>query len=281
MPINSLSTAIQAASTQSRVPLILNFEPRIGSASGSVPGTNGSLWCPSHLNTGRNGYIASPGAARNPTRTSPGMVGQANPATGKKLYLASMKALNANTPATFMLYDRLGDISGLSGAVATSQTCNVTAGTRYPDAIGNEIWVEIFTTIGTTATTITASYTNQDGVSGRTTQPVAIGGSSGALRSKISASPLPLQAGDKGVVSIQSISLAASTGTAGDIGVTLARPIGETQTGGTLPGVTSFIASQPSLPEIKPDAALFFYGAIFAAANAGAAVVELNFWEEI
>jgi hypothetical protein len=36
-------------------------------------------------------------------------------------------------------------------------------------AAGNRIFVEIYTIIGTVATTVTASYTNENGTAGRTT----------------------------------------------------------------------------------------------------------------
>lgn len=122
-----------------------------------------------------------------------------------------------------IIYDRLVHTSGLDGTVATAQTVNTTAITR-PNANGEgvEIWIEIYTPTGTTPRTITASYTNELGVSGRTTPAVSLPASPVAGQLFV----LPLQAGDRGVRSVQTVTLSGSTGTAGDFGVTLVRRLG-------------------------------------------------------
>jgi hypothetical protein len=120
-----------------------------------------------------------------------------------------------------MLYDRLLHIGGLSGTVTTAQTVGGTL-TRNTGGEGNQIWIEIWADIGATDTTITASYTNQDGTASRTTQTRAFGdGVNGSYRSL----QLRLQDGDTGVRSVQSVTVLASTGTAGNFGVCIARPL--------------------------------------------------------
>ena len=121
----------------------------------------------------------------------------------------------------FMLIDRLSHQGGLSGIVAGAQTTNLptAALTRYTDGVGVCIGLESYSAMGGTATTITASYTNQSGVSGQTTKAVASNSTGAAFQI------LPLADGDTGVRSVESVTFAATTGTAGNIGVTLFKPI--------------------------------------------------------
>ena len=122
--------------------------------------------------------------------------------------------------------DRLSHTGGLSGTVATTQTTNLptAALTRYTSGEGVFIALEIYTAIGTTATTATCSYTNQAGTAGQTTKARIIGSTS----ANASGSFLicPLQDGDTGVRSVESVTLAASTvSAAGAFGVTLFKPL--------------------------------------------------------
>jgi len=126
-----------------------------------------------------------------------------------------------------MLYlaDRLSHQGGLSGIVTTAQTTNLptAALTRYTGGDGVWIGLEIYTLVGTTATTVTASYTNQAGTPGRTTVAVVLGGT--GFREVGRVVQLPLQSGDTGVRSVESVTVLASTLTAGNFGVTLFRPL--------------------------------------------------------
>jgi len=85
------------------------------------------------------------------------------------------------------------------------------------------IGLTIYTQIGTTATTVTVSYTNSSGTSGRTSTAVVIGGTGFREASRMIL--IPLQADDVGVNSVESVTLVASTTTAGNFGVTLFRPL--------------------------------------------------------
>ena len=86
-----------------------------------------------------------------------------------------------------------------------------------------QIALTIYTQIGTTAVTVTASYTNSAGTSGRTTQAVVIGGT--AYREAGRVILLPLQSGDTGARAVASVTISATTGTAGAFGVTLVKVI--------------------------------------------------------
>lgn len=126
---------------------------------------------------------------------------------------------------TIILVDRLSHQGGLSGTVTTAQTTNLptSALTRHTSGAGVMLGLEIYTQIGTTATTVSASYTNQDGTSGQTTPLVAFGGTN--LREAQRVIVLPLASGDTGVQAVASVTVTATTGTAGAFGVTLFKPI--------------------------------------------------------
>lgn len=130
-------------------------------------------------------------------------------------------------PTGLMLIDRLGHQAGLSGTVATAQTTNLptAALTRYTSGVDVRIAIQIWTAVGTTATTLSCSYTNQAGVSGRTSESVLFGGNlqNTFVRNFIT---VPLQVGDTGVRSVESVTLAASTvSAAGNFGVVLYKPL--------------------------------------------------------
>ena len=159
-----------------------------------------------------------------------------------------------NQQEVVILYDRLLHISGLSGTSTSAQTVGGTL-TRNTTGEGNQIWVEIYGQIGATATTITASYTNTAGTSGRTTQAVAIGGTNNREVTRVI--PLTLQAGDTGVQAVASVTLAATTGTAGDFGITIARPLAfaNNENAGSQ-FIRDFIAGMPDSDVIPADACL-------------------------
>lgn len=127
---------------------------------------------------------------------------------------------------SIIIYDRLSHQGGLSGTTAaTAQTTNLptAALTRYTSGEGVMAFLEVYTAVGATGTTAIASYTNQAGTSGQTTLATAFGatGFNAAGRMVL----LPLAVGDSGVQAVASVTLTATTGTAGNFGVTLAKPL--------------------------------------------------------
>lgn len=229
------------------------YDNRSGSAAvtATIAGRTSSMW--TYNNT--FGVGAAPGGTpRNPTRITAGALGQSDATGGRTKYLCGFTGTSTQ-PGTFLLYDRLGDISGLSGTSTTAQTCNVNT-TRYTGAasVGNQIWIEVYTIIGTTVRTITCNYTNQSG-NPATTPAVAIGGT--GLREVTRMINVPLAVGDTGVRSVEDVTLNASTGTVGDFGVTIARPIALNSCSLAGSAVISDLVSQiPSLPSIEADACL-------------------------
>lgn len=147
------------------------------------------------------------------------------PDTSNQLYIANLESGQQGSTVQYgyTLCDFLSAQGGLVANIATEQTTNLptAALTRYTDGVGVMIGLVIYTAIGGTATTITAKYTNQAGVSGKVTPAIAWGSTSPPPLLYI----LPLADGDTGVRSVESVTLAASTGTAGNIGVMLFKPL--------------------------------------------------------
>lgn len=124
-----------------------------------------------------------------------------------------------------LLVDRLSHQGGLSGTVTGVQTTNLptAALTRYVSGVGVVALLEIYVAVGATATTIVVSYTNQAGVAGQLSPAFTFGGSTdqGITRAII----VPLASGDTGVRSVENVNILATTGTAGNFGVTLVKPL--------------------------------------------------------
>jgi hypothetical protein len=188
------------------------------SVTSKAAGTYQSLWTAS----GQPGAGSTPatGSGAVPTNSTAGSLGQSNPSN--TLYLAAATCVGA-TQGTLIFYDRLVHTSGLSGTVATAQTVGTPALTRYTSGVDVELWLEFYTATGASAVNVTASYTNTVPTSGQTTTSIAFPVSPVAGQMI----QLPLAAGDLGVTAVASVTLSATTGTAGSFGVTLLRRLAE------------------------------------------------------
>lgn len=167
----------------------------------------------------------TPGAASAPTH---GLAGAAltsiggqfplpAPVAGREIAVTGFLA-SSSVVGTAMLMDRLWHNSGINTAITTSQTINSAA---WParcwdyalngwdtDGDGINVAAEVSTlTTNAAVVVVTVSYTNSAGVSGRT----------GTITMPATAQvgtfvPMVMQAGDRGVRSIQSITQAAAIG---------------------------------------------------------------------
>lgn len=178
---------------------------------------------------------AAPTTAVVPTRALAGVFGKLNEgqqgeAASGDLYINRIRVL-PHYPAgicsgNLLLYDRLSHQAGLSGTTTGAQTTNLptAALTRYTDGVGVMACIQCYASVGNTEVNLTCSYTNQAGTAGRTSVAMEFSSSSGA-GSIDDIQPLALQQGDTGVRSVESVTLSASTLTAGNFGVTLIRPL--------------------------------------------------------
>lgn len=153
---------------------------------------------------------------------------------GQSTYLIGSQAFSSKDSGSWFLYDRLWSNSGLSGTTTTIQSFTQTAiPTRWTGFKDIELWIDDYTICGGTATTATiVNYTNQDGTATSTTFPMFANTLGGTTNIAGSCFPIPLASGDTGVVSVQSITLGVSTGTAGNFGFTIRRRLAE----GVFPG---------------------------------------------
>lgn len=176
--------------------------------------------------------FSSRGTVTNPTspvtcdKTNPGAINaQLANYSPNSAYVLGGRFTNGLTRGTYILIDRLCHQGGLDGTLTTTQTTNLptAALTRYTNGVGVMAAVVIYTAIGATASTFTVSYTNQAGVAGQTSIAHIIGSSTYNAGGRFI--PIPLANGDSGVRSVESITLSATTGTAGNFGIVLFRPI--------------------------------------------------------
>lgn len=224
-----------------------------GAPTAPVVGRWNSLWY--HSGVPSHGAIPT-GSAVYPTNATAGALKQTDPAGGTEKWLCG-GTINTFYHGTLMLYDRLAHYGGLSGTTTGAQTCTMTLSGRYSGSasVGNQIWAEINTTIGSTARTISAAYTDQDGNSSVTSESTGIGGT--GYREDTRFIQIPLASGDTGVRAVASVTLSDTTGTAGDFAVVIVRPLmflGFSYQGAT--NIRDLIGSIPMPIEIETDACL-------------------------
>lgn len=204
------------------LPTAQTFSFNKASIATQATGTSSSLW----LAAGSPGAGSTPTTWATCTDALAGSWAFTNPGGGLLSYLASFGVAGANV-GLITLYDRLGHMGGLNATTITAQTVTGSIPASRGAAVNGsnvEWFIEVYTAIGTTATTITCSYTRgSDDTAGRTTPTIAFGGASPANQPSRLYRILPI-AGET-IKSIQNLTVLASTLTAGNFGVTVARRI--------------------------------------------------------
>lgn len=197
--------------------------------SGLAAGVYASLW----RAIGQPGQGAIPAAAAVCDNTLTGCVGfnqQASPATS---YGAWMHGTCSNSATTVEMHDRLMHMGGLSGTVATAQTVaiNLSANlstsnldARKGDANYSDVqwWLEWYTATGATAVTATVNVTYNDGTTGDLTGLALSGTRPAAFMASLNGL-IPAAASGKFIRGVNTVTLSATTGTAGSFGVTATR----------------------------------------------------------
>ncbi len=200
---------------------------RIWCAKNSYSGSSGSAWV--------SLWTVNPGAGTGPgttaaicNNTTTGSLAYTAASGANTLYLTRM-ALSSNVQGgiAYGLADRLMHVGGLSGTVTSAQTVgldltNSAFNTRRgrSDYTSVQYFFEHYVSTGTTSVTATVTYTNTAGVSGQTTN-LAWSSTQSAAR----LTPIYTLNGDV-IRSIESVTLSASTGTAGNFGITAMRMLG-------------------------------------------------------
>jgi len=186
------------------------------------------------------------------TAPSPGMAGEAltsyegqlpfsNPPSGNS-YLHSFSS-TANDVLSMMVYDRLWQNSGIDVTNTGAQTINSVAfpardGNGSTNGAGVLVALEVGAAMGAATPTLTLSYTNSDGTAGRTGTSIYNTISGSAVGSFYIFS---LQGADKGVRSIQTITLGSSW-LSGSVNLVAFRILARTGSwAGTATGFTDWI----------------------------------------
>ena len=198
------------------------------SIANAAAGQYHSLW----RATGQPGQGAIPTAAANCSQSTTGCLTfnqQTNPA---KSYLAYLEAASSNSAMTVEVHDRLMHMGGLNGTLATAQTVGmdlngVTADNmveRIGDSNYSDVqwWLEWYTDTGANVVTATVAVTYSDGSTGNLTA-VSLAATRRASFMQPLNGLIPAGVAGKFIRAVTSVTLSATTGTAGSFGVTATR----------------------------------------------------------
>lgn len=191
-------------------------------------GTWHSLWkAPGQPGAGATPPAFGAGAGYVPDRTAVGALPTFNPTVPALAYFALIDNAQSTVPGGFVVYDRLWTCSGFSTIVTTPQNV-VTPGnlpaSRDPNAgLDVQPWLEVYVAPGATGATWTLTGTDAAGNANRTwtyTHP-ANAESVGQMMQLLPSGASP--AATLGCRQVSSLTCSVSSGTAGDVGVTLLR----------------------------------------------------------
>lgn len=163
-----------------------------------------------------------PGAASTPTDATIGALVLPD-FTGVTARIYSFKVFGP-TIGGRLLYDRIAHMGGLVGNITTGQTVNLDVetaktagrcGSAYRDV---EWFVEIYTDLGTSASNLTVTYTDTADTESKT---IVISGFTGASPlNRVGRCVQLIPTDNIPIKSVQSVQLSATSGTAGNFGVT-------------------------------------------------------------
>ncbi len=199
------------------------------SLSNAAAGQFHSLW----RATGQPGQGAIPGAAAVCTNALTGALQfnqQTSPATS---YLGILEGLCSNSATVLEIHDRLMHMGGLNGTLTTAQTANVDvhaniASNNLDARIGSsdygdiQWWLEWYTDTGGTAVTATVNVTYNDASSANLTAISLAATRRATLMIPLNGS-IPAADSGKYIRDVNTVTLSATTGSAGSFGVTATR----------------------------------------------------------
>ena len=195
----------------------------------ALAGAYFSLW----RATGQPGQGAIPTAAATCNNALTGAMNFAQQTAPATSYGAWANAVCSSSAVTIDIHDRLMHMGGLSGIVTIAQTVSVNLNgvtadnmvERRGDSNFSDVqwWAEWYTDTGATASNATVAVTYNDGTTGSLTT-FAAGGTVRAGRMIPLNNLIPAAAAGKFIRSIDTVTLSASTGTAGSFGFTATRP---------------------------------------------------------
>jgi hypothetical protein len=237
--------------------------------------TGAGIWFDLSMSPGNpapNYYIGSPNVFTPLKQSTDGGLrhgGNVN-ALGKKKFLRKLMAQTVTTtavPLSCVLMDYIGFYPFIDESVLDEQFMdNTVAPTRYADGRGVQL-MPVVVAGQTGGQTFTVNYTNSDGVAGRITPAVTMSTQfvNGTILHSIQGNNaayanngpfLPLQTGDSGVQSVQSVTI----GGIGDVGLfslVMVKPLATFSLFGIdAPTEVDYWQDMASMPEILDDAYL-------------------------
>lgn len=243
-----------------------NNSSRIVLDKASIASQTANSYCSLWRATGQPGQGAIPTVVATCNNTTVGTIGfnqQTSPSTS---YGAYLEIATGNTAMTMELHDRLANMGGLNGTLTTAQSVNLDLNTllatdnidtRKGDANYSDVqwWLEWYTATGVTAVTATIVVTYNDGTTGNLSV-LSFAATRPASHMIPLNSLIPSAQSGKFIRGIVSVTLSATTGTAGNFGVTVTRP---RMTLSSPFANFKFIAdwAQLGLPEIYNSSAIF------------------------
>ena len=190
-------------------------------------GTYVSLW----RATGQPAQGAIPAAAAVCNNALTGAINFTQQTSPVTTYGGWLNGVSTNAAMTLEIHDRLMHMGGLNGTLTTAQTVGVdiaanlasnNISARIGDANYSDIqwWLEWYTATGATAVTATVGVTYNDGTTGTLSAALAA--------TRPASFMLPLNglntSTGKFIRDVDTVTLSATTGTAGSFGVTATRP---------------------------------------------------------
>lgn len=243
-----------------------NNSSRIVLDKASIASQTANSYCSLWRATGQPGQGAIPTVVATCNNTTVGTIGfnqQTSPSTS---YGAYLEIATGNAAMTMELHDRLANMGNLNGTLTTAQSVNLDLSTllstdninvRKGDANYSDVqwWLEWYTATGVTAVTATITVTYNDGTTGNLSV-LSLAATRPASHMIPLNSLIPSAQSGKFIRGIVSVTLSATTGTAGNFGVTVTRP---RMTLSSPFANFKFIAdwAQLGLPEIYNSSAIF------------------------
>lgn len=249
-----------------------NFLPTTAAVAGEwhcLARGAGNPWADTIYNTGTNlAFQATSDSTAGAGGIQHGW--NVSPATKHIVNASAFSAAATSCPAVLMLVDLLWFYRVTSVTTTIAQTLNNTVTIpRYTTGAGVQafMWNTNATALGAATPNLSINYTNSDGTAGRTTPATLPIGKTACPNGQILYSGtgagkywpfMPLQSGDKGIRSVQSVTISTSY-VSGEFAIGLCRPLL------TLPLTTIGVASErdlmnqvPSLPQIQDGANLIW-----------------------
>lgn len=236
---------------------LANLSSRIvidkASLANAAAGQFFSLW----QAAGVPGAGAAPSTAAVPTSATTGAMGFANQTSPATSYLAWLATQAGNNASNLEIHDRLAHMGGLSGTVTTAQGALSLVTTdpgaaRRGDANYSDVqwWLEVYTLLGATIVNATVNVTYDDASTGNlATFSLGSNARPGRLY------PLVSAVAGRFIRAVNSVTLSATTGTAGNFGITATRP--RTSVSMPLANKTeTFDWAQLGLPNVPNDSCL-------------------------